>query len=795
MTMIFLATLPAVFFILTSIGSYKRYGEGWRDSLLRSAVTSGVTVTVVVEILGALRLLARPALAISWSLLCLAAAVWALRGAAVEAIHTTRSASTPPLQLDTLSPILFGSGLLAGCVALTAILAPPGPFDVHAYHMPRVLFWLQQRTLNHYPTPYHQELFLSPWAEFATLNVFALAGSDHLVNLVHFVFYPGSALAVYCIAQIAGASAIAQTTSAVFLLTLPQAVLTASGAKNDLTVTFWILTAVYFALRFTTSRRRSDVIFLALASALSILTKGTAYLWLPPAVFAAFASSGRRGLIDLTRCLPAIVASCLALNFPHYARNMAVFGSPFGCDAPFCGTPYKFVNADFKPRTVAANVIRHLASHATTPLPQANLLIFNGATSLIRSLGVDPQDKSAIWFGTRFEPAPYRLHEFTIGNPLHLVLIIASLVLVLSRANRRLRTWWIFTAGPILGFVAFCAAFRWQPWGTRLHLPLFALSAPLVGAALDSARGRATGAILCIFLLMQAFPLALANEVRPLATTQRNLFTVPRYQFYPHAEDARAVARALAQANCSHVALEVQHPFEIYPLLLSLRSGSPRAELTYLTQDPRFEPLYSKRALKPCAVIYNFCDQPGRSFQCRQLGDPQRFGTFWLVTGFEAQWTPKRGWEVARRAPAPRVSESDMVSVPTILRPDNHADLKYLQGAASDKWVMGEGLQVLVAAKERNYLKVRLSGDIPPGSPVLPQGIQITCGRGRAHRRVIEQEGPFELSITLECPIEDVTRLSVLPERTFRPLDFGINQDPRYLAFRVFELAILDAER
>jgi len=47
----YLSTLPVIFFILITVGFHKRYRQGWRDSLLRSAVTWGATATLLAEIL------------------------------------------------------------------------------------------------------------------------------------------------------------------------------------------------------------------------------------------------------------------------------------------------------------------------------------------------------------------------------------------------------------------------------------------------------------------------------------------------------------------------------------------------------------------------------------------------------------------------------------------------------------------------------------------------------------------------------------------------------------------------
>jgi len=792
-TAMYLSTLPVIFFILITVGFHKRYRQGWRDSLLRSAVTWGATATLLAEILGAFRLLHRTGLVISWSLACLIAAVWVSRNASGHPVPPASNTTQRSSELVALAPVLVGAALLAASVALAAFLSPPGPIDVHLYHMPRVLFWLQHRSLGHYPTVSHQQLFMPPWAELAALHLYALAGDDRFVNFVHFASYVGCGIAASSVGRLLGGSVTAQATAAVFVLSLPQAVLTASGSKNDLTVAFWILTAVYFALSDIRNQRIWNAPFLALATALAIFTKATAYVWLPFILLTIYLSHGRDGAMRLLRSSPIIAGACLLLNAGHYARNLATFGSPWGCDAANCGTPYKFVNAHFGPRSAAANVIRNLCLHATTPIPAANQRLYEVAVSAIRLLGVDPQDGNTVWFGTRFEPPQYRLHEAVAGNPVHLALIVGATLLLACTRKPRAKTARAVTVAAVLSFIGFCWLFRWQPWHARMHLPFFVLMAPVIGAVVELLAWPILGSALSIVLLMQAFSVAMANEIRPIANSGWNLFTVSREQLYPHAEHVRALAARLKQAGCRNVALDVHPSFEIYPLLRSLGVGSSDVRASYIVAEPRFERWYGETSLKPCAVIYTHCDASWRSDHCRALGPPQRFGELWLVMGFQAEWSVRRGWQIGAPgniAPQESRRDVDIVTIPAHLKADRAEDRGQMEGVAPDRWVTEKGISMFIAAKKAREIKVRLVGDVPVSGPVLPQGILLRCGDRGHHRQLIEKQGRFDFTITLRCPSEEVTRLVVLPERSFRPRELGINDDPRQLAFRVFELAI-----
>src|SRR4029077_9693299 len=133
-----------------------------------------------------------------------------------------------------------------------------------------------------------------------------------------------------------------------------------------------------------------------------------------------------------------------------------------------------------------------------TPWHAANIRIERAVHAMHRVIGIAPNDPRSTWPDTRFEVRPPAAHEDLAGNGLHLLLIGAAMVGAgRGGGDRRLRA---FAGCLLVAFLFFCLVLRWQPWHSRLHLPLFILGAPLVGVVFE----RLRPAVLAIGLLLLA---------------------------------------------------------------------------------------------------------------------------------------------------------------------------------------------------------------------------------------------------------------------------------------------------
>ncbi|WP_433536210.1 hypothetical protein ACQPZK_30730 [Micromonospora sp. CA-249363] len=333
-----LAVLPAASVLLLTIAS-KPHGTAAlapsRLAAVRAALLTGAYAVLVVEVLGALHALTRPAFAVAWLLFLLAAATAvALRrrrdapaarpttatprpvpvGAAVTA-GTTSDTPTPavgdgpvggraaaPVQPDGVRARLLarateswrtagrGERLLAGGIGglvllelLIALLAEPNNFDSQTYHLPKVEHWVAQGDLDFWPTAIHRQVTIPPGAEYLLLHLRLLTGGDALHNLVQWAAGVLCLLVAARITAQLGGGRRAQLITAFVLASTPMVALQATSTQTDLVCAAWVACAA--TLAFDGLRRRTGwgtVLGLGAATGLTAVTKTSGLIAVGP---------------------------------------------------------------------------------------------------------------------------------------------------------------------------------------------------------------------------------------------------------------------------------------------------------------------------------------------------------------------------------------------------------------------------------------------------------------------------------------------------------------------------------
>jgi hypothetical protein len=595
----------------------------WRSSMIGAATVWGILIVLMTELLSLPGGLTRPNLALAWLAVDGIALVYAWLVAPHQGIMTglLRSGETARHRLISLRIVemlwFWGLAVILLLVAMVALLSPPNTQDVMTYHMPRVMHWMQQRSVAFYPTVDYRQLHMPPWSEFAMLHVHILSGSDRFNPLVQWCSFLGSVIGVSLLAKCLGASPRGQGLAAIVCATIPQGILAASGAKNDYVVAFWCVALTYYLLAFKPQPTWPHALGIGGALGLAWLTKGTAYIFSLALVLTWILVWPWRTTLKALRFLPLILLLAMAVNAGHFVRNYRLFGAPLGPTVDEPSASYvKLTNDTVSASSLASNILRNLALHLGTPIPTVNHTLERGIAAVIQAIGGEVNDPQTTW-GTTFQIPTMIRHEATTSNPLHLMLILLTLVVLIAWALRRRGHATVMdAAGLVLAFGLFCALIKWQPFHTRLHLPLFVLWAAPIGVMLGHVRSKFLVYAMSLALLLQALPFALSNHVRPMVfggmfnifSQERRTLYFADYRDLELLDAYRTVTSLVNSQGCQHVGLDATFFNLEYPLLAWLDVDRGTRSVTHVGVQ-NVSARYGKmdRGIKPCAVICPYC--------------------------------------------------------------------------------------------------------------------------------------------------------------------------------------------
>lgn len=553
----------------------------------------GLFVVLVTEVLGALHLIARGPVTIMWA--CVTAIALVLGRGRIPSFRRRA------ISLET--------GVLAAIAVITLLLGitnPPWHPDTTTYHVPRILHWIQNSTLDPYPTHIDRQIWIGAGAEYFVLHLRIIAGSDRVLTLVQWLSFIGIAPLVSLIARELGASRRGQAFAALFALTMPMAITQATGAQPDLFASLWLCVAVALLLRI---RRRGlaatswvDALAFGSAAGIAVLAKAVNALYLLPFVVWALIDLLRaRRLRRLAALAGLAFLPTLAVNAGHVHRNMLVWGNPLGAHAG-----YGVANEIISPASVASNVIRNLSLHAKSGFDTWNDFLYMGIVKAHTLLGISHDDRRTTYGQTHFS-VPQKVEDEGIsGNRWHLVIIAAAVVLAWRRRDRLSL---VFLGCVAAGALMFAAYLKWQPWNSGFHLPLFVVSAGAVAAILEKSlserRLRQAGWFLLAFAMFPLF----RNEVLPVVG-RTPVFTVPYEtrltRIWEHGGRLRAAADLIASSECRLIGLVWHRAAPEYPVwkLMEARAKGP-VEIRHVsvTNETRRFASARDRSFQPCALI------------------------------------------------------------------------------------------------------------------------------------------------------------------------------------------------
>jgi hypothetical protein len=596
MTLVLLVVLIELWLLLLARGS------DWRSALVTAALVWSILLLTVSEALSAAQALARLPLFCLWAAIAVAL-LWPLRRGWRQIRERVENFRQLTWSLDTMSACLLIS---LGITLVIALVAPPNTVDSMTYHLGRVTGWLAQRSLAHFATHVERQVALSPFAEIVVANLQAISGGDRLANLVQWAAFGLCCLAASLLVRDMGGDERAQKLAALIVVTTPMSILQASSTQNDLVCAFFVTTAVLHCLSIKDAL--GSGFGLGMATGLAMLTKGTAPVYLAP--FAIWATVRLAGLRRPGRALVVAglaVAVALTVNTPQWLRNQQVYGSPLGPKwiAQLVGNQAHGLG------TAYSNLVRNCVSHVGIPTARMGKTVLAAVTFAHQIVGLDANDPRTTGFG-EYSTTPLNTHEDAAPNTVHLLLFLVAGVTIFWRGRARQRWLWLVVAA---GLVLYGAAFKWQPWGNRLHTPFFVLAAVPTALALQLVVFRRLQKVVALALIVAAAPWLLANDTRsivpalviPWMRRATDVWTKSRIeQYFANSPEDYArfatLGERLHASGCATVGVLGDEAGWTYPLHLFLEQASPESSSRpVLVQNPTAA--LERPGPEPCAMV------------------------------------------------------------------------------------------------------------------------------------------------------------------------------------------------
>ncbi len=606
-----LVLLPLTAFVLCWILLYQTANNcSLRASFLGASLLWGTLVTVNTEILSLFSLLHQPALTAAWLFEIVVLCILSYPRKRVSKWIPTfpgpsfrRSRTGVGMTTAEIALIACTTGIII-VVGITAFIAPPNNWDSMPYHMARVAHWIQNKTVQFFPTSIPRQLWASPWAEYAIAQFQILSQSDRFANMIQWWSMAGSVVGVSLIAKLLGATRRGQILSAVVCASLPVGILEGSSTQNDYVAAFWMVCCVYHGLKLLTETRYSTALWCGLSLGLAVLTKATAMTFVAPFIIWTIGTSLRKHGKAFLPIVAILVVIPLALNLPQFTRNHQLSGNIFSLHSETKGVK----NETYTIQGAVSTAIRYAGLNLAINNDPFNKTIETAVVWVHRQLNwniLDPRYTAADEYRV-----VYSRHEDSSGNTAATLTFFITTILFLLYYRRTCSA----DVLPYLlswtgAFFLFCLMLKWQPWGNRLLLPLAVLSAPFIGTVLNKTNPRINTAI-AIALIIFCLPWVLNNKSRPIISKDNSIFIKDRNeQYFTNVPGMyfsyQRAAEEVQKSGCKDIGLMIGINSWEYPLWAlwdAPRNKNMRIEhINVHNPSKKFD--YPLGAFDPCAVI------------------------------------------------------------------------------------------------------------------------------------------------------------------------------------------------
>ena len=437
-------------------------------------------------------------------------------------------------ELTVIEKIIFGFSLfiLAG-ILIQGLIYPTNNWDSMSYHMARIIHWIQNESLSHFRTSIYTQLTSAPFSEQIILTINLLVGNDLFSNTVQLVYLLGLVLAITLVGKQLALNRFGQLLTAFILITIPEVILLSSSTHNEIALSFFMVFGIYFLIKTIKKQTTYGFLLLGCCLGMATATKHTAYLYISPFIIIWIFIQFKQMIIQKKQFVVwpyvFLIGSFVLINTSHYARNYELTASVFGSDD---STTNYYVNQKHSVKMMVSNITRNMSSQFG--VPKIAPIAAQFTKDIHKVLEMDFNDRSTT--SHLYDVDPLATHENNGANPLHMILMLMSLMWILLTIKKRNLPLLLYAVAVVFAFLIFCFYLKWQPWA-KLHAPFFIFYSVVIAYFLiTGVKNKWINTIIVIGFGINALLMLMFNYSRPFITwtpfTSEIKITDNRYKKY-----------------------------------------------------------------------------------------------------------------------------------------------------------------------------------------------------------------------------------------------------------------------
>lgn len=511
--------------------------------------------------------------------------------------------------------IYFSLALLFLTLVISLIY-PPNTDDSLAYHLPKVMQWIQNENVNIFKTSDLRQVSYPPLSEYFIMHFYIITNDDKLLNLVQWFSLFGIIIAVSLITSQLKGNINSQILSVIFCITIPMGILQSTSTQTDLFVSLWIIISVLFIFRYFEKQTIKNILGFSISISLAILTKPTSFIFLFPFCIWLFLFLIKDHQIKNFKKLFIILAIFIILDGSFYYRNYDLFLNPLGINL---GVTNELINL----KIFTSNLIRNISLNLTLPSVIFNEFIREIVFNVHDAFNMSVTDQLST-YSTRGRYGGdyfiyFSFYENTASNTLHFILILISIFLLplylkIQSFEKKYLICLVST------YLFFSLILKWQPWGNRLLLPFFVLFSPMIALLFSKLKKTKYSNIIMILLIIYSLPFIFFNKTRPLFGEIFRENNILKYQkpfylsskrnelYFPidssYTEDFKKISNILKYDQCKKIGIFSGETAIEYPIWLIVKNDNNKKKIFHINVKNETKNVITTINIdKPCMIF------------------------------------------------------------------------------------------------------------------------------------------------------------------------------------------------